>query len=230
LIRLYVVVEGQTEEAFVKHILAPHLFAHDVLAVPKIVTTRRDRITGRILGRGGGHWTHWRKDIRRFFLDGSADARFSTLFDLYGLPDDFPRLAEHATCTDTLQRVALLEQAIADDLDDYRLVPYIQRHEFEALVLAGLDQLRSILDAQDLGGLDALSREVGGTAPEDVDDGAHTAPSKRLFRHIPSYQKTVHGPLVVDGVGLARLRAACPRLDGWIQRLEQLPGAAASGG
>jgi hypothetical protein len=108
-------------------------------------------------------------------------------------------------------------------------VPYIQRHEFEALVLAGLNQLRAILDPQDFTRLEALRLEVGGASPEDVDDGPQTAPSKRLLRHIPSYQKTVHGPLVVDRVGLAGLRAACPRLDGWIRRLEQLPQGVASG-
>jgi hypothetical protein len=38
---LYVVVEGQTEEAFVSSLLAPHLADHGVFAMPIIVTTRR---------------------------------------------------------------------------------------------------------------------------------------------------------------------------------------------
>jgi hypothetical protein len=60
--RLYVVVEGQTEAAFVTHVLAPHLAIFSVTAVPIIVTTRRDRSTG-AKHRGGGHWRHWRRDL-----------------------------------------------------------------------------------------------------------------------------------------------------------------------
>jgi hypothetical protein len=222
-IRLHVVVEGRTEELFVTQTLAGHLAGHDVFATPITVTTRRDPITGTKIGKGGGHWKHWRRDIRRLFLDGSSDVRFTTVFDLYGLPSDFPKLEIHRPCADTVMRAELLEQAMAEDLQDRRLIPYLQRHEFEALVLAGLDQLRSVLDTvEDLTGLDALRADIGHTLPEEIDDGAETAPSKRLIRHVPSYQKSVHGPLVVGAVGLGRLRAACPRFDSWITRLERL--------
>jgi hypothetical protein len=186
-IRLHVVVEGQTEESFVRHTLAPHLASHAVYAEPIIVATRRDRTTGRKIGRGGGDWNKWRKDIRRLFLDPSPDVRFTTLFDLYGLPNDFPKMGELAKEPDTARRAEFLEHAMADDLSDRRLVPYLQRHELEALVLAGLDRLRSLLDAPtDLAGLGALRSGIGSTPPEDIDDGAETAPSKRLLRSIPS--------------------------------------------
>jgi hypothetical protein len=222
-IRLYVVVEGQTEESFVAHTLARHLAGHEILATPITVTTRRDPITGSKIGRGGGHWKHWRKDIRRLFLNGAPNVRFTTVFDLYGLPHDFPQLEMHQGCSNTATRAELLEQAMATDLQDHRLIPYLQRHECEALVLAGLDQLRSVLDTEeDLAGLAALRADIGETPPEEIDDGYDTAPSKRLIRYIPSYQKTVHGPLVIDAVGLAGLRAACPRFDTWITRIERL--------
>ncbi len=221
MIRLYVVVEGPTEESFVTHTLARHLAGHEVFATPITVTTRRDHIAGS--KKGGGHWKHWRKDIRRLFLNGDPNVRFTTVFDLYGLPHDFPQLEMHKGCANTAERADLLEQAMAEDVEDHRLIPYLQRHECEALVLAGLDQLRSVLDtAEDLAGLAALRADIGDTPPEEIDDGNETVPSKRLIRHIPSYQKTVHGPLVIDAVGLAGLRAACPRFDRWIIRLEQL--------
>ncbi len=40
-IRLGISVEGQTEERFVKDLLAPHLTTFDVFATPVIVTTSR---------------------------------------------------------------------------------------------------------------------------------------------------------------------------------------------
>ncbi len=54
MIRLFVLVEGQTEEQFVKAVLGPHLAGLGVVAVPIIVATRRERRTGRKIGRGGG--------------------------------------------------------------------------------------------------------------------------------------------------------------------------------
>ncbi len=107
---------------------------------------------------------------------------------------------------------------------DYgRLIPCLQRHEFEALVLAALSSLAELLDAEDdLRGLHALKKEMGDTPPEDVDDGPETAPSKWLLRHIPGYRKTLHGPDVTADVGLASLRRACPRLNAWVRGLEGL--------
>ncbi len=222
--RLLVVVEGQTEEAFVKHLLAPHLANHGVSAQAIIVETSRDARTSE-KRRGGGHWTSWQKDLRRVLPSRrDPEVRVTTMFDLYGLPEDFPELARLRAFADTKLRVAEAELLIARALDDdRRLIPYVQRHEFEALVLASLAELGELLDDQrDLDGLRELRAEVMHQAPEDVDDGVETAPSKRLQRRIPSYQKTVHGPLATEVCGLPKLRAACRRFDGWVSGLEKL--------
>lgn len=50
--RLYIFAEGQTEEAFIKGVLAPHLSAHGVgMTVPILVR--------------GGLWKMWARTIRR---------------------------------------------------------------------------------------------------------------------------------------------------------------------
>ncbi len=224
MIRLYVVVEGQTEEAFVNGVLAPHLQARSIFTIPLIVTTRRDEFTGAKLGRGGGRWLHWFKDLRRVIGENrGTGVAFTTLFDLYGLPKDFPQLEALSRVTSTLQRAALLETAMHEQFGDHRFIPYIQRHEFEALVLASLDALGGFLDAEDdLKGLEQLRSDLANQAPEDVNDGQHTAPSKRLMARIPSYAKPLHGPLAIEATGIANLRAVCPRFDAWVTRLEGL--------
>jgi hypothetical protein len=222
--RLIVVVEGQTEEPFVKDVLVGHLANHGVFAsvtiVGKVVAQERDHS-----GRGGGSFGHWFDDIQRTLGDPRKghDLRVTTLFDLYGLPTDFPEIEKHHGEPDTRRRCELLEQAMAEKVNDRRFIPYIQLHEFEALVLAALPSLRDLLDVEDdLRGLDNLVREVGGLPPEEVNDGENTAPSKRLLRHVPGYSKTLHGPLATYDAGLATLRNACPRFGAWIERLEQL--------
>lgn len=103
------------------------------------------------------------------------------------------------------------------------IVPYIQRHEFEALVLASLPSLRELLDAEDdLEGLTRLEETLAGAAPEDINDGETTAPSKRLLDHVPGFRKSLHGPLATSGTGLAGLRQQCPRFGKWVGVLEAL--------
>lgn len=221
--RLYVIVEGDTEQEFVKQLLAPHLDARAVWTTPIEVTTKRDRKTGQKLARGGGHWKHWRKDIRTLLRAAAVDLRVTSLFDLYGLPEDFPKLDECSAERNTVARAGLLEGAMGEDIADHRFIPYVQRHEFEALVLSGLNYLgEQLVDADARAGLEVLRKELGELAPEDVNDGKETAPSKRLLAHVPGYNKTTHGPLVTTKVGIEGLRQKCPRFGAWLAKLETL--------
>lgn len=230
MIQLYAVVEGETEQEFFKHVVAPHLVRFDVFATPIAVLTKRER-DGR-KHKGGGDWTKWKEDILRYRLDQRPSVRITTLFDLYGLPKNFPELEQHARLSDTAARATALEQAMLREIDDTRFIPYLQRHEFEALVLASLPALEKLLEGpEDRAGLQRLRDQLGSLAPEDVNDGRATAPSKRLQSFIPSYNpgdrrkgegKSVYGPLVTEETGLAALRAQCPRFDAWISRLETL--------
>lgn len=210
MIRLYVFVEGQTEEAFIKEVLAPHLMGHGILSTVPILA--------------GGFWKTWARLMRDVLAEQKGGAvRFTTLFDLYGLPRGFPDVATVMGVTDTHARARAVEASIARDFADDRLIPYVQRHEFEALVLAGLDQASWIFDSpDDAQGLARLLADVGGTAPEDVDDGPTTAPSKRLARHIPGYDEVLHGQMVTSSVGLATLRSRCPGFDAWLAKLEAM--------
>jgi hypothetical protein len=208
MIRLYVIVEGRTEEIIANKLLVPHLSALGVYPT--------------VHSEGGGRWSRWRKHITSWMRqDQKPEARFTTMFDLYALPADFPRKAAHAALSDTGRRVELLEQAMFDDLGDSRLVPYLQRHEVEALVLAGLDRLAHLLP-EERKGIERLRDTIGAVSPEDVNDGAETAPSKRLAQHVPGYDKTLHGPIVAEDVGLACLREKCPRFHQWVEKLEAL--------
>jgi hypothetical protein len=58
--------------------------------------------------------------------------------------------------------------------------------------------------------------------PEEIDDGVDTAPSKRLARIVPNYQKRLHGPLIVGRIGLDRVRDECPHFSTWLSELEAL--------
>ncbi len=73
-------------------------------------------------------------------------------------------------------------------------------------------------------GLKALERQVSVLAPEDIDDGPTTAPSKRIIHHVPSYERAKRrvGAASAAEIGLKKLRAACPHFHEWMTKLEAL--------
>jgi len=110
-----------------------------------------------------------------------------------------------------------------DDGGVWRLIPYIQSHEFKALVLAASHRLVDLFDADDQrAGLLTLQADISGIPPEDINDSPLTSPSHRLRRLIPGYRKAVDGPDAIELAGLQAVRSLCPRFDQWLSRLESL--------
>ncbi len=217
--------EGQSEEAFVKDCLAPHLLnlaGAGLLEVRTIVVgaggRRRER-GSEPLGKGGGHWKHWRTDIELVCKQQRGnEIRLTSLFDLYGLPRDFPAL--ETSVPGPIDRADALQAKVDEEVGDWRFSAYIQVHEFEALVLASLDALEETRDEEDAVGLSGLRQAIGGTPPEAINDGATTAPSKRILQAVPGYSKVDDGPWAIEETGLDRVREACPRFGAWLDTLE----------
>ena len=226
-LRLNFIVEGQTEESFVNTVLRDHFADQSIVAVAHCVTTRRERRAEHLRHRGGlTTYKHARDDIHRWVQeDSSGNARFTTMFDLYGLPTDFPRYVDATEVSDPYARVEILEAAMSEAIDDSRFIPYIQFHEFEALLFADPQKL----DTQFLDSPSALqqlvetAREFG--SPELVDDGLTTAPSKRITAAIPEYasRKASAGPIVAAKIGLPELQSQCRHFRGHCQLNESGP-------
>lgn len=144
------------------------------------------------------------------------------MFDLYGMPSDFPEYRTTTTVTDPYARVETLEQAIRSDLHDSRLIPYIQLYEFEALILADAGKLAAQFpDCTE--GIKAIhDMTVTFSSPELIDD--QDGPSKRIAKEIPEYEyrKASAGPIVVAHIGLPTLRSRCTHFGNWIDVLESL--------
>jgi hypothetical protein len=222
-IRLHVTAEGQTEERFVKDVLCPHLGLSNISADVRSVLTSKDRRAHREYRGGLKSYDKARLDIVTWLKeDQNADARFTAMFDLYALPVDFPDFAK-ASRTDPYKRVAQLEKAFAADIGDRRFVPYIQLHEFEALVLSEPgklldDYFEREAEIQRL--VDLLADHHGN--PELIDGGEETAPSKRILSHIPEYDKVRAGPGATGRIGVDFLRAKCRHFGEWLTKLEWL--------
>lgn len=225
--RLYVVAEGLCEEAFVRSRLQPHLGHHHVWVEPIVVTTSRDAAGQK--HRGGGHWKQWRSDIERVYREQAGPGAWvTTMFDLYGLPSDFPDLTSiRVPGLDGASKVKIAEEALERSIREFSegrwFIPYVQQYEFESLVLACLEDLDRMLDAPgERKGIVELRAALGETPPEDVNDGLSSAPSKRLSRHLPGYQKRLYSEYALCDVSLEALGQRCPHFGRWLSRLEAL--------
>jgi hypothetical protein len=217
--RLYIVVEGQSEREFVKSLLVPHLATWCLDVKPKVVVTNRKlNKRGGLDGYGG-----LRADLLRTFAeDAEPSARFTTMLDLFGLPSDFPGNAASRGQPRAI-RVSAIEAAFAADLGEPRFRPHIQVHEFETLLYCDLGELAQRIDGS-RSALAALASQVAGIAPEDINEGPATAPSKRILARVPLYDrlKVRVGAPAAAAIGLPTIRSKCPHFESWLTSLEQL--------
>ncbi len=54
---------------------------------------------------------------------------------------------------------------------------------------------------------------------EDINNGVATAPSKRLMKLIPTYDKILDGGLLAKYVGIATMRRRCTCFNSGVERL-----------
>lgn len=216
--KVLILVEGQTEETIVGQVLNPHLAASGLVLEPVILKTKREK-WGKTFKGGVTSFGQVERDLRALLGDSSA-AAVTTLIDYYGLPSDFPGIGTRPTGTPR-KRVAHVEQAFAAAIDDARFLPHLTLHEIEAWVFVNPTKCGWVLD----GGtvvqkLAAIRDECGGA--EEINEEPETAPSKRIVKLVPDYQKPFHGPLAISEIGMQEVRAACPHADKWLKRIEAL--------
>jgi hypothetical protein len=216
---VYAVVEGSSEERFLKFV-AEHLANRGIWLIPMQVQ-RGGGVRG-----GGSSWQPWHRHITTLLEQHKGhDVRTTTMLDLYAIPRDTPGWAPPGSASGP-QRADAMLQAIAGQIQDWRFLPYIQVYEFETLLFVDLDVLaRQAPDIVDPKRLTALKEATKRLAPEEVNDSPMTAPSKRIGACATGFRKTIHGLDAVKSIGLARLRAACPRFAAWMTQLEQLAGS-----
>jgi hypothetical protein len=220
-IRLHAVVEGQTEETFINQVLAPELGVRQIFVDAHCVTTGRRRLSP---DRGGiTRYEQIRKDLEIWMRqEKGRDVRFTTMVDLYRLPADFPGYDDCKRKVDPHTRAECLEDRLQEDIPDDRFVPYIQLHEFEALLFSDVHKFEAAFPDRAAAIKKLKSIRDGFPSPEHIDDRPDQSPSKRILEVVPEYVKTVSGISIVQHIGLPILRKECAHFGRWLDRLEQL--------
>lgn len=223
--RLYLFAEGLTELTFADTVLKPHLANLEVYLHPPVLIAHAKK-KGTVHRGGGRKYVPMKNDILRLLAqEKGGDVFFTSMIDLYAIHAEFPGLAEAEKLHHMPEkRVQALEQAFATDIGDGRFVPYIQLHEFEAYLFSDPTWFRYFYDHHDKQ-IAALKAVADGRAtPELIDDGQHSAPSKRIIAELPDYEdaKAAVGPQVAELIGLDVIRSKCPHFAAWLARIETL--------
>ena len=214
--RVRIFVEGQTEETFVNDILSPHL--NQMGVYPHALLFRKK----------GGSLAYQRaqKEILNSLKEDTALV-CTTMVDFYGMTMDWPGRTESQSCQNCQDKAQTVEQALSEDIvtqmgsswNRAQFIPYIQMHEFEALLFSETSILaasNSKVSAQLEHVLQFFS------CPEEINDNYQTCPSRRIKQHIENYVKTVDGIIAARKIGLFKMRQKCPHFNEWITKLENL--------
>lgn len=220
MIHVYVICEGQTEVQFVEKILAPHFGLSNIF------------LYGRLLGRPGHKGGNVRfdrlsRDVRDV-MRSHTGAFCTTFFDFYGLAEDFPGKSEarkKATVADKASQIrstltSELEEKLGSETIRY-FIPYVQMYEFEALLFSDPKKFAQGINQSDRESAFVAVRDEFNN-PEEINDSPDTAPSKRVSKIVPRYQKPLDGRRAAESIGLAKMRSECSLFDSWLNQIEQL--------
>ncbi|MFO0837077.1 MAG: DUF4276 family protein [Phycisphaerae bacterium] len=223
MVEVVAIVEGRTEQSFIDQVLAEHLLARGVL-----VRHLRGGKSGKT--HGVAAWESAKADILRQLKRG---AHCTTMFDFYGLPNDWPGRAE-ASRLPPAQRAVHVESKVAAEIahavgprfNPAQFIPYVQLHEFEALLFAGPHELATqcalLIDRDEETLSGSLRAVVAAGGPEEINDGQDTHPAARLLSICPRFKKAVHGVRVAAYIGIPTLRGCCEHFGHWLAALERL--------
>lgn len=212
---LNILVEGQTEQEFVTNLMYPYFYSRGISNIRTITIETSPGF------KGGDVRYHarYKPNIKKI-LQGQEDLLVTSLIDYYRLRNDFPNYAESRNMITPVQKVQLIEEGCFQDIGDARFVPYIQLHEFEGLLFSATNGFEELFpDLRGMNKKELIQIVKQYPNPELINDNPATAPSKRLERLIPGYEKPLFGTMIALENGFDVIMQRCPRFREWVETL-----------
>ena len=226
LITVEIVVEGPTENKFVKQVLAPYWGMRNIFVHAPVVRTKTDERHGLVFKGGDIRFDRVERQIGNF-LSQRDDIVVASFVDYYGIQEwpgyasiqasDSPRKIAERLNVAAKEKIC---QDYAEFTPDNRYFPFTAVHEFEALLFSDSKVLAEKLGIDQAEVDDALT-QCG--SPEAINNSPETAPSKRLETWTCNrYGKTTNGIVIAKAIGIDKMRLACPNFDAWLRSIEIL--------
>lgn len=220
--KIFVVTEGQSETNFVNKVMVPY-FADRCILIPNTVVTKTDNRHGKTYKGGVANYDQIRNTLLKTLASSSKskNSYVTTMFDFYRLPVDVPGVADAKNVNDPYEKVDLIEREIlkAEACDGKFFFPYIELHEFEAMLFTDVTKLEEAYFEYDLTALKECVKSESN--PELINDGAETAPSKRILNCINCFDKANVGVDVLEKIGIENIAGKCRHFSEWIKHIEE---------
>ena len=207
--RVLVFCEGPTEETFVKEIAAPRFYGQGIALIP-------------IPCGGVSKYSIIKKRLSDL-CKSDKNALVTTMLDYYGLPEETPgKRINHGG--DIYCHIRGIEDAIGQDINAPNLLPNLMLHEFEALLFSKPECFQYCeISKGKLDELKKISEEFEN--PEFINNSPETAPSKRILKIYPDYNKVLDGYNIAKEIGIDTMRMKCRHFDEWMQKIEAMSNA-----
>ncbi len=217
--RINILVEGQTEETFVRDVLVSHYSPSGIYLTPILAETSPGHKGGIVsYGKVKNQLTKLCRQDKRAYV--------TTMMDFYGLPTCFPgiKAQDYPAGGSASEQVSFLEERLKNSICEPNFVPFMMLHEYEAVLFCAPEKFSDWIDGDTAKAIEKLKAVTSAfNSPEEINNSPQTAPSKRIAGIFPQYKKTLHGPLIADDIGLDVIRKQCKHFDGWLKTIEQLP-------
>ena len=217
--RIYFIVEGETEESFVINILSPHFDRFDVDVEP-ILLGKRKEIRGSFDRGGTAKYNITLKEIKGCLYRHDCKI-VTTMIDFYALHSSYGK--KDLPESNPRDKARMIEEKMLSDQDNNpRFVPYLQLHDFEALLFSDPKAISFIVGSQFEEKLNKVRYSY--SDPENIDDRKNHCPKHQIKRIIsPSHYKEVSmGIPIIQKIGLNKIRKECPHFNEWLTKLETL--------
>lgn len=219
---LNVLCEGQSEQIFARKVLNKYLQPFNIIVRTNLlVTNKKKNATGGMID-----FAHVNRDFRNMVNTchdtGYETNYFTTMFDLYALPKDFP--GYNSTNADPYQYVSNIEDELYRTFNCPKFIPYIQLHEFETLILCNPNKLKQEYPktAREIERMDKQWRTQYNNNPELVNTSYKTAPSRRITKALEGkykYNKPMMAEMVTTDIGIDALRGMCSHFNQWVEKI-----------
>lgn len=226
MVEVFVLAEGQTEEVFIKLVVAPALKNMDIFVKAILINDPKRNLGGavnleRVKSRAHKIW------------NANRSRYLTTLIDLYALDTSFPNFEESKKKSDIYTRTACLENGLHRKIIEHLgcppecFIPHIQPHEIEALLFSDVHTLCNTPEiSPNWAGLESklnkVFKEKGIESPEHINGGHQTTPARRLEANLPRYRKTTHGPIGAKYITLPVIERECRHFREWMDKLRAL--------
>ncbi|MCS6795267.1 MAG: DUF4276 family protein [Raineya sp.] len=215
--RILINCEGQTEQEFCQSLLKPYFQNINIF------------IETPIIKRSGGGIVGWEilKNQVEIQLKKEKNIYVTTFIDFFKLSTSYYRSEVKNTqnITDKYGTVQRIEEGMKNDIQEKlreRFIPYVQLHEFEALLFYSIEIFERWIPKNEFVDKDEILRTFNTYSnPELIND--NKPPSKILQGSIQGYNKVLYGSVLALEIGLSNIRSKNPRFSRWIETLEKLP-------